>query len=56
MASTELRVDRWLLPVFDRIFVVVRLAVSVWDVYLLGDKRFLLPDVGVFGYLLLLQV
>ncbi len=53
MASTQLRVDRWLLPIFGRIVVVVSLAVSVWDVYLLGDKRFLLPDVGVFGYLLL---
>ncbi len=53
MSSSELRVDRWLLPVFGRLVIVASLAVSVWDVYILRDKRFLLPDVGVFGYLLL---
>ncbi len=54
MSSHEIRVDRWLLPVFGRLVIVASLGVSVWDIYLLGDKRFLLPDVGVFGYLLLL--
>ncbi len=55
MSSHELKVDRWLLPVFGRLVIVVSLGVSVLDVYLLGDKKFILPDVRVFGYLLLLM-
>jgi protein-S-isoprenylcysteine O-methyltransferase Ste14 len=47
-------VDRWLLPVFGRLVVIASLLVSVWDIYLLGDTRFILPSVGVFGYLLLI--
>ncbi len=36
-----------------RLVIIASLAVSVVDVYLLGDGRFLLPDLGVIGYALL---
>ncbi len=53
MSPKELTMDRWFLPVLGRIVIVVSLAVSGWDVYFLGDKKFLLPDIGVVSYLLL---
>ncbi len=54
MSSHELKIDRWLLPVFGRLVIIASLGVSILDIYLLGDKRFIVPDAGVFGYLLLI--
>src|SRR5713226_1275516 len=46
--------DRWLLPVLGRVVVIASLAVSVLDIRLLGDMRFILPDLGAFGFVLVL--
>ncbi len=51
--SDELRIDRWLLPVFGRIVIVLSLAVSVFYIYVLGDRSFVLPDFSLLGYFLL---
>jgi len=48
----EQRTDRWLLPVLGRLVVVAGLAVSLVDVYLLGDKQFALPAVESSGFVL----